>query len=157
MRLLHLFVLICFFGVTLTPHATARPRVFEGPYPAEIYYITDGDTFFARVHIWPGLNSDVSIRINGIDTPETWRPKCEGEEIAGKAATEFLMKLFDSPYRGAVLDKPMAKVELRNVKQGKFAGRILADVFYNGKNVAQQLLQSGHARPYDGGTRTGWC
>ena len=141
---------------TLIPIANSA-QIYAGPYKADVYYITDGDTFFARVNLWPGLNTDVSIRINGIDTPETWRPKCDQEELAGKAATNFLMEMFGSPYRGAVLGKPMAKVELRNVKLGKFAGRVLADVYYNGKDVAFTILESGHARPYLGGKREGWC
>ncbi len=148
------FALILMIG---TPLFAMAAEVYEGPYEAEVYYITDGDTFFARVRLWPGLNTDVSIRINGIDTPETWRPKCESEEIAGKAATDFVINLFDSPYRGAVLGKPMAKVQLRNVKRGKFAGRIIADVFHNGKDVALTILEAGHARPYLGGKREGWC
>jgi micrococcal nuclease len=149
--------LIAFIFTLCAPMLSQAADIYEGPYEAEVYYITDGDTFFARVRLWPGLNTDVSIRINGIDTPETWRPKCESEEIAGKAATDFVMNMFDSPYRGAVLGKPMAKVELRNVKRGKFAGRIIADVFHNGKDVALSILEAGHARPYLGGTRAGWC
>lgn len=154
------FILICFFLLILN-NSFAAPafaaKTYAGPYRADVYYITDGDTFFARVNLWPGLNTDVSIRINGIDTPETWGPKCEKEEIAGKVATNFLMEMFDSPYRGAVLGKPMATVELRNVKLGKFAGRVLADVYHNGKDVALAILESGHARPYLGGKREGWC
>ncbi len=135
----------------------AAAENFPGPYAAEVYYITDGDTFFARVKLWPGLNTDVSIRIKGIDTPETWRPKCDEEEIAGKAATRFLMDLMGSPYRGAVLGKPMATVELRNVELGKFAGRVLADAYFAGKDLALTMLEAGHARPYLGGKRIGWC
>lgn len=135
----------------------ASAETYPGPFAADVYYITDGDTFFARVKLWPGLNTDVSIRIKGIDTPETWRPKCDEEEIAGKAATRYLMDLMGSPYRGAVLGKPMATVELRNVELGKFAGRVLADAYFGGKDLALTMLEAGHARPYLGGKREGWC
>lgn len=131
--------------------------LYPGPYKADVYYITDGDTFFARAHLWPGLNADVNIRLLGVDTPETRRPKCDSEKVAGKAATAYLMELLGSTYRGAVLGKPLATVELRNVKRGKYAGRILADVFYNGQNVTEAILKAGHGRVYDGGKREGWC
>ena len=146
-----------FLSLFAGPAHTEAADVYPGPYSADIYYITDGDTFFARVNLWPGLNTDVSIRIKGIDTPETWRPKCDAEETAGKAATRFLMDLMDSPYRGAVLGKPMATVELRNVELGKFAGRVLADAYFGGKDLALTMLEAGHARPYLGGKREGWC
>jgi len=132
-------------------------KIYPGPYQADVYYITDGDTFFARVKLWPGLNTDVSIRILGVDTPESWRPKCDSEKAAGKAATEFLMSVFGSPYRTAILDKPMATVELRNVKLGKYSGRVLADVFHNGQNISDAIIAAGHGRPYAGGKRAGWC
>ena len=141
----------------MNAHTANSAEVYPGPYAADVYYITDGDTFFARVNLWPGLNTDVSIRIKGIDTPETWRPKCDAEEIAGKAATHYLMDLMGSPYRGAVLGKPMATVELRNVELGKFAGRVLADAYFSGEDLALTLLEAGHARPYLGGKREGWC
>jgi len=151
------YVLILFSLLFAFSAHAKETRLYPGAYSADVYYITDGDTFFARAHLWPGLNTDVNIRILGLDTPETWRPKCDAEKIAGKAATAYLMELLGSPYRGAILGQPMASVELRNVKRGKYAGRILADVFYNGQNVTEAILQAGHGRPYDGGKREGWC
>ncbi|MFT6557047.1 thermonuclease family protein [Sneathiella sp.] len=137
--------------------AWAKGPEYPGPYSAEVYYITDGDTFFARVNLWPGINTDVSIRIRGVDTPESWRPKCDQEKIAGKAATDFLINRFNSPYRGAVLGKPMAKVTLINVKLGKYAGRALADVLHEGEDVASLIIEKGHGKPYQGGKRQSWC
>jgi len=151
------YLLILFSLVFAFSAQAKETRLYPGSYSADVYYIIDGDTFFARAHLWPGLNTDVNIRILGLDTPETWRPKCDEEKVAGKAATEFLMNLFGSPYRGAVLNKPMATVELRIVKRGKYAGQMLADVFYNGENVTDTMLNAGHGRPYDGGKRRGWC
>ena len=39
---------------------------------------------------------------------------------------------------------------------GKYAGRILADVPVNRRDVATQLIEQGHAQPYDGGTKPAW-
>ena len=53
--------------------------------------------------------------------------------------------------------------QLHNIKLGKFAGRVLADVqIHTGHrrstdDLAELLIEAGHARPYDGGARAGWC
>ena len=47
-------------------------------------------------------------------------------------------------------------IELRNIERGKYF-RILADVYTDGKSLAEGLIKSGHARAYDGGKREGWC
>ena len=36
-------------------------------YPAEVIRIIDGDTFEARVRVWPGLDVDTKVRLRGID------------------------------------------------------------------------------------------
>ena len=41
--------------------------------------------------------------------------------------------------------------EIGDVGYGKYAGRILADVFINGKSVAESMIESGHAVAYEGG------
>lgn len=46
-------------------------------------------------------------------------------------------------------------IELRNIQRSKYF-RILADVYIDGVSLADNLIQSGHARPYDGGKRLGW-
>ncbi len=49
-------------------------------------------------------------------------------------------------------------VHLRNVGLGKYAGRVIADVFTeDGRRLADVLLEAGLARPYDGSEREGWC
>jgi tRNA G10 N-methylase Trm11 len=34
--------------------------------------------------------------------------------------------------------------------------RILADVYVDGVNLADELIQHGHAKSYDGGTKSSW-
>jgi endonuclease YncB( thermonuclease family) len=48
------------------------------------------------------------------------------------------------------------KIELKSTKRGKHF-RLLADVFVDGKNLAQLLIDINLARAYSGGTRQGWC
>jgi len=54
-----------------------------------------------------------------------------------------------------ILDK---MVFLQNVKYGKYAGRVVADVKLNsGDNLAAKIISQGLGREYHGGAREGWC
>jgi micrococcal nuclease len=44
-------------------------------------------------------------------------------------------------------------IELKNMKRGKYF-RIVADVYYDGKNLAEILIKNKLAVKYDGGTKT---
>jgi len=97
--------------------------------------------------VWDGAH----IRISGIDTPESFRPKCEREAKLAKKAKE-MMKGYLHPGR---------HVKVENIKNGKYAGRLVADVFIerDGKwiSVADEMISHGLAYPYDGGTKRSWC
>ena len=47
-------------------------------------------------------------------------------------------------------------VELRNMRRDKYY-RILAEVYVDGKSLAQHLLDKGLAVPYDGGAKISWA
>ncbi|MHC3993941.1 thermonuclease family protein [Thiomicrolovo sp. ZZH C-3] len=113
----------------------------------EVTSIYDGDTFRARIAAWPQLIGErIGIRINGIDTPEM-RGKCPAEKQLAREAKQHTVAML----RGA------KAIELRNMKRGKYF-RIVADVYVDGKSVAQSLIGSGLAVRYDGGTKTkDWC
>src|SRR5215218_3748043 len=55
---------------------TASHRAF-GSHPAGVLRVLDGDTFEARVHLWPGLEITTKIRLRGIDAPEV-KALCRG-------------------------------------------------------------------------------
>ncbi|KKJ75469.1 hypothetical protein WH95_18650 [Kiloniella litopenaei] len=113
--------------------------------PADVISVYDGDTFKAKAHPWPGMSIDVSVRVNGIDTPEI-RGKCDGEKQAAIAARDYVREVLG----GSVI--------LRNVKHGKYAGRVVADVYLtDGRSLTELLIASGLGRTYDGGKRSGWC
>ena len=125
--------------------------------PQQVY---DGDTIkdvrieveipSLEVGFW--LSRD--IRINGIDTPEK-RPKRAGrtaesltnEKAAAREARLFLIDL---------LQANGFQFEIGDVGYGKYAGRVLADVFINGENVAEIMIGAGHAKAYDGGKKPVW-
>ena len=49
-------------------------------------------------------------------------------------------------------------VDLQNIKDDKYLGRINANVIMpDGRDVGQILIDSGVGRPYRGGKRAGWC
>jgi len=123
-------------------------ELYPGPYRAEVLRVVDGDTLKVRVAIWPGLESVVSVRLRGIDTPESYGPKCDAEKALAQAATAFL----------AALAPAGALVTLEDVGPDKYAGRVDAVVrLADGQEVAAGLLAAGHGRPYAGGRRQGWC
>ena len=39
-------------------------------HPVDVVRTIDGDTFEARVHLWPGLDMTTRVRLRGIDAPE---------------------------------------------------------------------------------------
>lgn len=116
-----------------------------GAYLALVLLVTDGDTFRARVEIWPGIETVTAVRIRGIDTPEL-RGKCPAEREQAIAARERLRTLLAA-----------GPVQLSQVEPDKFAGRVDATVTVNGRELGQVLVSEGLARPYAGGTRQGWC
>ena len=54
-------------GLPRTDLPIARRLDPELIYPAEVVRIIDGDTFEARVRVWPGLDVDTHVRLRGID------------------------------------------------------------------------------------------
>lgn len=87
----------------------------------------------------------MSIRINGIDTPEM-RAKCDKEKVLARKAKKLTVSLL----RGAKL------IELKNIKRGKYF-RLIADVYVDGILIADKLQKNHLAVPYDGGTKIDWC
>lgn len=112
----------------------------------EVTSIYDADTFRVNIRGWPDIiGKRISVRILGVDAPEI-KGKCEAEKKAARRAKQFTVNALRSA----------SKIELRNIQRGKYF-RILADVYLDGKNLSEELIAAKHARPYDGGTRTGWC
>ena len=116
-------------------------------YPATVTSVYDGDTLRADVRVWPGATLDTGVRIRGIDTPEL-RGKCEAEKELARQAREIARQWVKDAGRVVVL---------RNVKRGKYAGRVVADVVSSDESLADVLLRNGVARRYGGGKREGWC
>ncbi|MCC7347557.1 MAG: thermonuclease family protein [Variibacter sp.] len=118
----------------------------ETAYPAELIRVVDGDTFEARVRLWPALETTTRIRLRGIDAPEL-RARCPAERAQAEAAAAALADL-------------LAQGDLRvsAVSLDKYGGRVLARAATRGTpDVGAALLAAGLARPYEGRRREGWC
>jgi micrococcal nuclease len=128
---------------TSGPPATVSVR---GAYTAEALRVIDGDTFEARVHVWPGLAITTKVRLRGIDAPEL-NGRCPAERTKAEAAREALRAVISEG------DLTVLRVSL-----DKYGGRVLADVVTSRtSDVAQALLLRGVARAYAGGRRENWC
>ena len=115
--------------------------------PAVADYVFDGDTFAAYVAIAPDVDVSVRVRIINIDTPEM-HGECESETMRANMARERLMELIPA---GTV-------VELKNIKDDKYLGRIDANVILpDGRDAGRVLIKEKLGRPYSGGKRTSWC
>ena len=126
---------------------TARPAPpIRTGYPAEVLRVLDGDTFEARVRIWPGHDVTTRVRLRNIDAPEM-KARCDDEREKAIAARDFLARLLEE---GAVA--------ISNVGQDKYGGRVDADASTRRTpDVGLAILDAGLARRYGGGRRESWC
>ena len=110
--------------------------------------VADGDTIRSTVKL-PCPLCAISVRIRGIDTPESsYLAKCSAEKVKGLQAKAFLTELISNQ------ETMMA----RNIKWDKYGGRIDAIVEINGVNVGQLMIDKGFAKPYTGvGPKPDWC
>lgn len=133
-------VLLAFTG------APAQASDYGSATVTRVTSVYDGDTFRADIEGWPPIIGErIPIRVKGADTPEI-RGKCEEEKRQARLAKQYTV----AALRGAEV------IELEAIERGKFF-RIAARVMIDGKDLAPGLIQAGLARPYDGGSRKGWC
>jgi micrococcal nuclease len=132
-------------GVLLFAQAAAAEAY--GPYEATVVRVIDGDSLEVDVRLWPGLTQRVSLRLDGIDTPEKNGPACE--RALAEAAARFT--------RNWVSAGP--EVVVSDVRLDKYGGRVVGTVRrYGGLNsLGTALLAAGHAREYLGAKRGKWC
>ncbi len=133
-----------------TPQTELDASAFPGPFAGAIVRVVDGDTFKARVQVWFGQEITTSVRVRGFDAPEI-KGKCAEESKAAQEATHMLREILAS-----------GPVTLHNIGPDKYFGRVVASVHVklsDGRetDVAQMMIATGMGRPYNGGTRGGWC
>ena len=108
----------------------------------QVIKVYDGDTITIATKL-PFNDSPLyrlSVRFNGIDTPEI-KGKSEDEKNAAKSARDALS--------GLILNKV---VILKNIQSEKY-GRILAEVYLDELCLNEWMIQQRYAVKYDGGTK----
>ena len=113
---------------------------------SRVIRVIDGDTFVVDIDEFPDLiGKDISVRVNGIDTPEL-RGKCEREKdlaVKAKERVDALLKTADT-------------IVLENLSRGSFF-RIVADVIIDGVDLGELILNEGLATPYRPSSESPWC
>jgi len=130
-----IFILFFLITGTINAHATVVDRV------------VDGDTFELNN---PKPTVEVIIkshRIIGIDTPESTKrhAKCQKEIELGLKAKKFSQAFLKG------------EVEILYFGKLDMYGRHLVSVRKNDRDLAEELVKSGLAVFYDGGTKKSWC
>ena len=114
--------------------------------PGRVGYVVDGDTFSGMVKLDGDIEISVRVRIRNVDTPEI-HGDCEYERNMAVRAKNRLAEILPS---GSV-------VELTNIRDDKYLGRIDANVIVDGDDVGARLIREGLGRKYNGGRREKWC
>jgi len=116
--------------------------------PVVVKYIVDGDTFVGDVLMDKGAQvRSVSVRLINVDTPEI-HGQCDEEIARAEYARQRLEELI-----------PIGStVEIHNVKDDKYPGRIDANVYDSqNRDVGRVLIRERIGREYHGGKRQSWC
>lgn len=143
MRMKFVLALLC---LLFLPQPAAAKDVVAGPLTGQVLDVLDGDTVMVRLHIWIGQDIETHVRISGIDTPEK-RGNCVSERARAEQSRLALAALLAD-----------GKIELRDIRHEKYAGRVLATAAASdGTSIADYLIGKNLARPYHGGKRQGWC
>ena len=139
-----LIVLILFFLTTTSSHSEQSFGDYEGAIYVRNY---DGDTItFNLPNLHPIIGKKIRVRLNGLDTPEI-RGKCDKEKYNAEQARDMVTDIL----------KDAERIDLKNMGRGKYF-RIVADVYVDGENLAEALIDSGMAVKYDGGEKNArWC
>jgi endonuclease YncB( thermonuclease family) len=127
--------------------STAKAEVYEW----KVLRIVDGDSLEIANEFLP-QELKLFVRIKGIDTPEKApRAKCEKENALGQKATIFTKKAIENA------QKNNQKITFTEIKWDKYGGRIVAKVFINNIDLAQELIKNGLGRVYFGDKKKSWC
>jgi endonuclease YncB( thermonuclease family) len=106
--------------------------------------VIDGDTFKL---------GERTVRVLGIDAPETHPARCPAEAAKGELATAELQRLLSrGPFRMTGRINDMRDQYGRDL-------RALSRVRFNGttESIAEQMIASGTVRRYYGAARGTWC
>ena len=142
MKIKYFIAILFIFVFTISANA-AEKKTYGNIIISRLVNVYDGDTFRVDIDSYPPIvGKNISIRVYGIDTPEIRGTRTRDLADLAKATAKAMLE--------------NAKIiELRDMRRGKYF-RIIADVWIDGKNMGQLLIQKGLAKPYFGGKRAKW-
>ena len=107
----------------------------------EVLKVVDGDTIDVRIDMGFDIKYKSRVRLFGIDTPES-RTKNLTEKKYGLLSKKFL--------ENALANGTKKVIKTHKGEQtGKF-GRILGEIFIDGKNINLEMCKKGYAVAYYG-------
>jgi endonuclease YncB( thermonuclease family) len=124
-----IFVL-CFFIAVIAQ----AEKVYDDHIKCEIIAVYDGDTVRVNIPSYPKIiGENIRVRLKGINTDEM------GDDEAADLAGDFVRAK-------VAIGK---KIELRKLSRDKFF-RLLAELWVDNKNIADELLEAGLAKQWNG-------
>ncbi len=107
-------------------------------YNAKITRVVDGDTVDAIVDLGFNVKMNIRFRLEGYDSPETYRPKNKQELAKGREATKALIDMIGGAF-----------VDIESSKHGKY--RWLGTIYQLGETVSvnQKMIDMGHVKEKD--------
>ena len=109
-------------------------------YKAVVNRVVDGDTIDVTIDLGFSVWKKMRVRMEGINTPES-RTRDLDEKARGKLAKDFLS------YCLASSDDHVIKTSVDG--KGKF-GRVLGEIYCDGKNINLLMIDKHHAVAYKG-------
>ena len=138
-----LVALVALLSATVSANAGAK---LEGPVPAIVTRVIDGDTIEVRAQIWLEQEILVKVRLAGVDASER-NAACDEARRMAKQARDLVVQLVEG-----------ARVLLVRIRGDKYFGRVIGHVMTpKGEDLSALLLAAGLATPYAGGRRTQTC
>lgn len=103
-------------------------------YKTDVTNVVDGDTVDATIDMGFSIHHKTRLRVARINAPETRTKDLEEKErgLACKARVQELIT-------GAV------EILVKTTEKGKY-GRWIAEVYIDGKNLSDLLVEEGHAK-----------
>ena len=139
-----LILVVILLSLFIGCHAAYAGQKYRWP----VLRVIDGDTVKVRINSMPRELQLVSVRINGVDTPEKGRrAKCSYERELSKKAKAFTSLALEQA----------KDIYFTNISYGKYGGRILATVYVDGFNLGDMLINQNLAKPYFGKKKIGFC
>lgn len=128
--------------------AESGPQEYENFQNVQFVKNYDGDSITFNIPNAPAIfGKNMVIRLRGIDTPELKKKSCPAAQEKAKKAKQLVHSL--------LIDAQI--INLHHIARGKYF-RMLADVEFDGKDLATALLNQNLAVKYSGGKKEShWC